>query len=327
MQASQNIEWSTAHLAPGVQVAGRYRVRRFIANGATFEVYEARDEHDGTRVALKVVHPAPDDTSPALEAFDLEAAAYARVDSPHVPKLYRIGTLPDRSRFMVLELLRGTSLSERLARGPLSLSAVLELGCQLLSALHAVHSAGLVHCDVKPQNLLVGGEPPDVHAWLVDFGISVVVRAGHADAEPPTGTVVGTPEYMSPEQARGEVVDLRTDLYSAGVVLYQALTGRLPFAGDSDRELLLAKLRDPVVPPRVLRASCPVELERVLMRTLARNRDYRFSAAHRVLDNLRWIRDRHAPTNGWATTASLYPQPRSTPQAVTRPASSVGRNE
>lgn len=310
---------------PGALVAGRYRVGRVIANGASSEVFEALDERELNQVALKVVRPPVDDTAPALEAFELEAAAYARIDSPHVPKLYGIGTLENRCRFLVLELVRGRPLSERLASGPPSLAAVLELGCQLLSALQAVHSAELVHCDVKPQNLLVEGCSTGVHVRLVDFGISVALRKGSVARWRPAYTVVGTPEYLSPEQARGEKVDPRTDLYAAGVVLYQALTGRLPFVGKTDRELVLSKLRDPVVPPRVLRGNCPVELERLVMRALSRRRRDRYATARGMLEELMRIRTRHRPCEGWTHSTSVFPQARSTPQAITRPMSGFRR--
>lgn len=317
-----------APLPAGTRVAGRYRVRRFVADGATSHVYEAEDEFESKRIALKVVARARDDAGRALEAFEVEAAAYARIDSPHVPKLYRVGTLRDGSRFMVLELLQGRPLSERLAQGPLALPAVLELGRQLLSALHAVHSAGLVHCDVKPQNILAEAEPPSP-TWirLVDFGIAVAVRKDCVAPAAPASTVVGTPEYMSPEQAGGEPIDPRSDVYSAGVVLYQALTGRLPIAAASDRELMLAKLRDPIVPPRALRESCPIELERALMRALSRSRQYRYSAAQRLVDELAWIRDRHSLGSGWALPPSAYPPaPPSAPEAITRRAPGVTRH-
>jgi serine/threonine-protein kinase len=328
MQVATSTAAPAPRLVPGARVANRYRIRRLVATGTACEVYEAEDEREPNRVALKVVHRPLDDTDRALEAFEVEAAAYARIDSPHVPKLYRIGTLRDGSRFMVLELLRGRPLAEHLAGGPLSLPTVVALGCQMLSALHAVHSADLVHCDVKPQNLLVEGEAPGLYAHLVDFGISVGVRKGSWRKAARADVVVGTPEYMSPEQAQGEAVDLRTDLYSAGVVLYQALTGRLPFSADSDRELMIAKLRDPVVPPRALRESCPIELERLLMRALCRDRRYRFSAAHRVLDELEWIRDRYGLRDAWTRPLSVHPEAvQSTPQAVTRPAASVGQQE
>jgi len=328
MQVAATTTAPESRLVPGARIANRYRIRRLVANGAASEVYEAEDEREPNRVALKLVRRPLDETDRALQAFEVEAAAYARIDSPHVPKLYRIGTLRDGSRFMVLELLHGRPLAERLARGPLSLPAVLDLGYQMLSALHAVHSADVVHCDVKPQNLLVGGEAPALCVRLVDFGISVVSHKGQRRPTEPAHVVVGTPEYMSPEQARGEAVDLRTDLYSAGAVLYEALTGRLPFSADSDRELMIAKLRDPVVPPRALRESCPIELERLLMRALCRNRGYRFAAARRLLDELEWIRDRYGLRDARTRPLSVYPEAtRSTPQAVTRPATSVGQQE
>lgn len=261
-------------LHAGDRIGNRFVVQRFIADGATSRVYAARDVPRAQWVALKVARSELGNQ--ALGRFRVEADAYRRVNSVHVPRLHAKGITPDGAEYMALDLLRGETLSAWLSRRALSIAAVLELGQQLANALGAVHQRNIVHCDVKPRNLILEVDSKrGATVKLIDFGICSV----GGSAREPDDIVVGTPQYMSPEQILGWVIDARSDLYSASVVLYQALTRRLPFAADNDHDVMLAALRDPIVPPRLIRDDCPEALELVILRGLSREAPERFLTA------------------------------------------------
>lgn len=308
-------------LHPGERLGDRFVVRRFMAHGATSRVYAARDAARAQWVALKVARGELGDE--ALGRFRVEADAYRRIDSLHVPRLHAKGVTPDGAEYMALDLLRGKTLSKWLSRRTLSIAAVLELGTQLASALSAVHERGIVHCDVKPRNLVLEADPKrGTIVKLIDFGISRV--GSSAQDQPRRDVVVGTPQYMSPEQILGHAVDARTDLYSAAAVLYQALTRRLPFAGKNDHDVMLAALRDPIVPPRLVRDDCPKALEQAILRGLSRELPERFAtAADMALEFRRTARD--LGLRATATTFAGEPirVAKAEPAAVTRRTPSV----
>jgi eukaryotic-like serine/threonine-protein kinase len=275
-EASAERPISGARLPPGERLDDRFVIQRFIAEGATSRVYAARDVARAKWVALKVARNDLGDE--ALGRFRVEADAYRRIDSVHVPQLYAKGVTPSGAEYMALDLLKGDTLGAWLSRRSMSIAAVLELGQQLAHALGAVHQRAIVHCDVKPRNLIL---EKDVKRGtilkLIDFGICNV--EGSAREPSRHDLVVGTPQYMSPEQILGLTVDARTDVYSASVVLYQALTRRLPFGGNNDHDVMLAALRDPIVPPRLVRDDCPEALDLVILRGLSRDLPERFATA------------------------------------------------
>jgi len=300
-----------SRIARGQCIASRYVVREFISNGATARVYACEDLDTGADVALKVVARELDD---GAGSFDLETSAYRSFHSPHLPSLRDVGALTDGSRYMVLELVTGERLDARLARGALAIPAVLELGRQLMTGLFHAHRAGFLHCDVKPQNVLLEARPGgDVLVKLVDFG--TCAPTGHnpfgqeVDARL-RSMVVGTPAYMAPERMRGEPVDVRADVYAGAIVIYQAATGRLPFYGTSAEEIMQSAQRDPIVPTRVLRENCPVELERALSRALCKDPGFRYPSARMLSDELDWISQKLAFVRGpsaWSSRASIPP--------------------
>ncbi len=268
---------------------GRYRVVRKIGEGGMGTVFEAQDEVLGRRVAIKRLK-ASDDTG--RRRFWREARAAARLSHPNVCALYEVGE--DRSGpFLAMELMTGEPLSARLRREPMDAAEVVPLGAGVLAALQAMHSAGLVHRDLKPSNIFLTLHGPRlldfglVHALQRDTSVSLASPAVERapDSGPPltdSQLLIGTPGYMAPEQILGQAVDGRTDLFAAGVVLYEALAGRRAFAGRTAVEVFAATLHDPPPPlGEKLR-----HLDAVLRRALAKKPAERFAAAQEMAEAL-----------------------------------------
>jgi serine/threonine-protein kinase len=305
-------------LAPGEIVAGRYIICEFVAEGGGAWVYEASDPTAGDRVALKIGLPAGEDGRHRLRR---EADVYRTVRSAHLPELRSAGRTAGGYPFLALELLRGESLARRLSARPLALEASIDCARQLLEALHDLHCAGFIHCDIKPGNVFLQRDPEGgEQVKLIDFGISQKVRP--STVRPALHTVVGTPAFMSPEQLRGDALDIRVDLYAVGVVLYAMVTGRLPFEETRPEKMGRAVTAAPIIPPRVLRPSCPIELERLIMRATCRNARYRFSSARAMMDELDWVISRYNYAKGadaWRRSSSILPAARAFQEMQTRP--------
>jgi tetratricopeptide (TPR) repeat protein len=267
-------------LALGTVVANRYVIRGKLGQGGFAVVYDAEHLGLARSVAIKVVHVDDDMPVGLLERSRREARHSALVRHPNVLEVFDTGTLEDGSPYLVMERIEGETLSKRIARQRLSIPAVVELGRQLLLALEALAAHALIHRDIKPENVMLhdAGDGRLI-VKVVDFGIAKRTVPGRDVRLTREGTLVGTPSYMSPEQLRGEELDERTDLYSTGAVLYEALTGRPPHDRTSLEELMLAALHDKVRPVRVLRPGCPRELERIVLKALSRARDDRYPSA------------------------------------------------
>lgn len=268
-------------LTPGQRVGDKYVITHLLGVGANGAVYEAMHDAIGHRVAIKVVHQALATRDDIIERFRREARVCGTIRDRHVGQVYDVGQLSDGAPYMVMELQEGKPLEDLLKRKTLPIATVIDAGRQLLSGLAAAHAVDVVHRDVKPANLMLNRERNgDAVLKLVDFGISKRVTRDITERNVTMeGTVVGSPDYMPPEQLRGGEVDYRADIYATGVVLYEAVTGRMPFDAPSMTELLAAILRDPVTSPREFRPDCPPELERVILRAMSRNRADRFESA------------------------------------------------
>ncbi len=275
----------------GRVIDGRYRPTAVLGEGGMGTVYEADHLLMGRTVALKVLHPLFAHDPETVQRFRHEARAAGSIGHPNICEIYDAGQLDDGSPYLVMKRLRGETLADRIERETaLPLVEVVDLALQVLSALAAAHEEGIVHRDIKPDNIFLAervGFAPLVK--LLDFGISK--NAAHDDLRlTRAGMVMGTPYYMAPEQARGEAVDARIDLYAVGAVLYESLTGRRPFDSDELAELLRLVLFEAPRPMRALRPSLPGPVELVVARALAKDRAARFQTAREFMAALAALR-------------------------------------
>src|ERR671918_2266965 len=231
---------------------GRYRIVRRIGAGGMANVYLAEDQELGRRVAIKILNDRHANDEQFIERFRREAKNAAALNHPNIVSIYDRGNAED-TYYIAMEFLDGRTLKELIvSRGAAPINVAIEYARQILSALRFAHRHGIVHRDIKPHNVLVDS---DGHVKVTDFGIA---RAG-ASQMTETGSIVGTAQYLSPEQARGTGVDQRSDIYSLGVVLYELLTGEVPFGGDSPVEIAMKHLSSKPKLPSELREGIPEE--------------------------------------------------------------------
>ncbi|MSP24087.1 MAG: serine/threonine protein kinase [Myxococcales bacterium] len=228
-------------LVPGEIIDGKYRIVRPIGEGGMGMVYEGENTRIKRRVAIKILHEAVSAKADVVQRFEREAQAAGRIGSEHIVEVLDLGNLPSGERYMVMEYLDGEDLTHRIKRNvQLTAAQCAPLAIQILEGLAAAHDAGIVHRDLKPDNIYIlaksAGRTDFVK--ILDFGVSKFSSLDTEMSMTRTGAVVGTPYYMSPEQAKGDKVDPRSDLYSIGVVLYQMASGRVPFTAGSFNELL-----------------------------------------------------------------------------------------
>ena len=256
----------------GTLFDGRYQVVRKLGAGGMANVYLAEDQELGRRVAIKILNERYANDEQFVERFRREAKNAAALSHPNIVSIYDRGEA-EGTYYIAMEYLDGRSLKELiLSRGPAPLNVAIEYVRQILSALRFAHRHGIVHRDIKPHNVLVDAEG---RVKVTDFGIA---RAG-ASQMTEAGSIVGTAQYLSPEQARGTNVDQRSDLYSLGIVLYELLTGTLPFNGDTPVEIAMKHLSQTPELPSVLRPELPRELDLVVTRALAKDPDERYQSA------------------------------------------------
>src|ERR671933_2763610 len=261
-----------ADVAEGTVVDGRYRVQRRIGSGGMADVYCADDAQLGREVALKVLHRRFVRDQQFVERFRREASAAAGLQHPNVVNVFDRGDVGD-TYYIVMENLPGRTLRQLVdEEAPLAQERVIHYGVQILQAAGFAHRRGIVHRDFKPHNVIVA---PDDSLKATDFGIA---RAGASEMTE-TGSIMGTAQYLSPEQAQGHAVTAASDLYSIGVMLYEMLTGRLPFEGDSAVSIALKHLSEP--PPPMSRDGLSIEpnLEGVVLGALAKDPLARWQSA------------------------------------------------
>jgi non-specific serine/threonine protein kinase len=263
-----------------------YRITSQLGEGGMGVVYEAEDTNLGRHVALKFLTPALAGDESLLQRFQREARAASALNHPNICTIHGIEQHASE-HFIVMELLDGESLGDRIRRGPLDLESVLTLGVQLADALESAHSKGIVHRDLKPANIFVTSRG---QAKILDFGVAKIdgrknadgsseVATLRADQLTSAGSTIGTIAYMSPEQARGEITDARTDLFSIGTVLYQMSTGVLPFQGETSAVVFDSILNRDPAPLNQINPSLPPELGRIIGQALEKDRDLRYQSA------------------------------------------------
>jgi len=267
---------------------GRYRLLRVLGEGGMGTVWAAEHLLLGKLVAVKLLLPQHVNDGTRAR-FEREARMASALHHPSVVKIYDLGYAPDGSPYLVMEYLKGQSLADRIeARGRLSLRESLFIMEHVLSGLSAAHQKGIVHRDLKPDNVFLAQQDSGrVRAQLLDFGISKDLEETSM-ALTRTGAVLGTPYYLAPEQARGERgVDHRVDVWAAGVLLYEMLTGNPPFVADNYNALLIQILMEDPVPPSRLRPDLPPEVDAIALRALERDRELRFESAEAMSQELR----------------------------------------
>lgn len=272
----------------GRLVEGKYRIEALIGRGGTGAVFRAINEPIHKPVALKILYRGYQKGSDSERRFLREAQVASSLGHPNIIEVFDRGHLDDGKPFQVMELLEGQSLAQRIqSEGAIAEPDVVEIAEQILSALEAAHQLGVVHRDLKPDNVFLVERRGVTVAKLLDFGVSKVLT-DQTQSITKTGVVVGTPYYLSPEQARGmRDIDHRVDLWAMGVLLYEALTGVLPFNAASYDALLRKILGGKPFPPRRFQARMTPELEALVLRALSSNRDDRPESASAMLAQLR----------------------------------------
>ncbi|WP_437280838.1 serine/threonine-protein kinase [Sorangium sp. So ce375] len=270
-----------APVAVGDVLAGKYRVEQIVGAGAMGTIVSAWHLELEQRVAMKFLHSLRSDGGDPAERFRREARALARIKSEHVARVLDVGSLEGGLPYMVMEFLEGNDLSHEIrARGPLPMMEAVGYMLQALDAMAEAHAAGIVHRDLKPANLFLSRRPDGERVIKVlDFGISKSLLGISRDqvALTQTASLLGSPLYMSPEQVRSaRDVDTRADIWSLGVILYEMLTGRTPYDGDSVAQLFHALLYENAAPVSQLRPDVPRELDAVVMHCLAKDREQRW---------------------------------------------------
>jgi serine/threonine protein kinase len=286
---------------------GPYEIVAPLGAGGMGEVYRARDTRLGRDVAIKVL-PSHLSSNPDLKArFEREAKAISALSHPHICHLYDIGS-QEETDYLVMELLEGESLADRLKKGPLPLKQALQYGVEIAEALEKAHASGIVHRDLKPGNIMLTKSG----AKLLDFGLAkpsqnVAAMASGSMAtmsKPLTveGTIVGTFQYMAPEQVQGHDADARSDLFALGAVLYEMVTGKRAFSGKSQVSVMSAILEKEPDPVSVVQPLAPRALDHVIQRALAKDPGDRWQTARDLMQELKWAAESGELTSGAVPT-------------------------
>ncbi len=295
----------------GKVIGGKYTVTRLLGMGGMGDVYEAQNSAVGRWVAIKVIQPSHLREPDVIARLYREVKAAGTTGHPNLVELFDLGELEDGSPYVVMERLAGETLAQRLARrGPLRAEIVVEWVVQVLSAVHLVHAQNVIHRDIKPENIFLVERPGlrDLPK-LLDFGISKIHEGEDELALTRAGMVMGTPHYMAPEQARGDAIDARIDLWALGVVLYEAVTGRRPFAAASVRDVFRQILSEGYPAMEDLAMKIPAGLQAVVDRALEKEPSRRYQTALEFQKALQHLSDRAGSTGTDAVTTRREAHP------------------
>jgi serine/threonine-protein kinase len=270
----------------------RYQVTRKIGEGGMSYVYQAQELDSGRTVAVKILIPRLSRDPASVERLKREAHMAMRLSHPNVCPVLRYGQTADGMLYLVMPFLAGDPLNDHeTRRGPYPADEGVELLVQICAGLQHAHDLGIVHRDLKPENIMLVPQPAEAakyRAVVMDFGLAKERHAG-ADVQKltQTGIVLGTPEFMSPEQIRGKPLDGRSDQYALGVLAFEMFSGQLPFAGKTSQETMLARLRGQPTPLKTLRPDLPSRLDAAVMKSLSMQADDRFGSMEELGHALR----------------------------------------
>jgi eukaryotic-like serine/threonine-protein kinase len=287
------------------QTISHYRILAKLGEGGMGVVYKAEDTKLKRTVALKFLHPEALESPEHKTRFLHEAQAAAALAHPNVCTIYEIDEVDGRS-FIAMEFVEGLSVKQKIEARPLKLEEALDIAIQVAEGLQAAHEQGVVHRDIKPSNLIVTSRS---QVKIMDFGLAQLIERTRITE---TGTKMGTPAYMSPEQVQGEAVDRRTDVWSLGVLFYEMVSGRLPFKGDREAAVAYAVLHQEPEPLTALRSGLPLELDRVVQKALAKSPQGRYQHAEEMIVDLRGVvkkLDIGQPTSLRPSTSAKAPDP------------------
>jgi serine/threonine protein kinase len=270
-----------------------YKIASLLGRGGMGEVYLAEDTRLGRKVAIKCLSAPSQGDEQAKRRLVREARAAARLDHPSICAIHEVGEA-DGLTFIVMQFIEGETLASRIARGPLEAAELLDIAIPVAEALAEAHSQGIIHRDIKPQNIMISARG---QVKVLDFGLAKLVEAGIANTEARTeslstgsGVLIGTIPYMSPEQVRGEQLDGRSDIFSLGAVMYEMASGQRPFDAGSSAGTISAILTEEPRPLSEISPTAPAALERIARRALTRDRDYRYQSAGNMLEDLENLR-------------------------------------
>jgi serine/threonine protein kinase len=318
----------------GKVLAGKYRIDGFLKRGGMGAVYRGTHLMLGKPVAIKLINPELVTSADIVDRFQREAKAAANLTHPNIVIVHDLGQTTEGELYIAMELVGGRSLKQVIKEdGPMDPARAVRLMKAMCSALALAHRNGVIHRDLKPQNIMItedseGNEMPKI----LDFGIAKTFEPD-STALTATGTVIGTPQYMSPEQAKGMAVDMRSDLYSLGIILYEMLVGKVPFDDSSVPAVLVKHLSEMPAPPRQLRSDLSPAIEAVVLRTLEKDPEKRFQSAEELSRGLEQALSGATPPptpipateNNVPTVAETAVMGGATPKASTRPTVPVGQ--
>ena len=260
----------------------RYQVVSKLGEGGMSYVYLAKEISSDAVVAIKVLSPKLATDTSSVERLRREAGLAMRLDHPNVCRILRLGESEDGLIYLVMPYLKGELLSDREVRaGPMAIDQCVRIIAQVCAGLHHAHQLHIIHRDLKPENIMLVDEDGGAErAVIMDFGLAKERRADAAIQKlTATGIILGTPEFMSPEQIRGKPLDARSDIYALGIVAFEMFTGKLPFQGRNAQEMMIARLRGTPTAIRQIRSDVPAHIEKALARAMATDPDDRFATA------------------------------------------------
>ena len=273
---------SLSALGPGSQFGPRYRIEAEIGEGGMGKVYKAHDNDLDRTVALKLVRPELARDASSLQRFKQELLLASRISHRNILRIHDLGDV-DGMKFISMAYIQGMDLQDLIEKiGKLQTERVVNIAKQLASALEAAHAEGVVHRDLKPRNVLI---TVDDHVFVSDFGLAKSLDA-ETTAMTRAGEVLGTPRYMSPEQAESKAADHRSDLYSLGVILYEMSTGEVPFTGESSLQVMFQHVQQAPKDPRLVNPEVPEYLATIILKCLEKNPEQRYQSAAELLRDL-----------------------------------------